>query len=186
VCGHFPVLSTLRGQTIYGGNNSVVANDLNYWGYWVFPDSIPGETPMAELAGTRSEYEVDVYYYDRACSYIRENWFGLPRLLLGKLVRAYVPVPWKPQWASYGVCAYRILLYLAAIAGVFLGLRRVPRGYGVLLLAMLLTNIMTVLIFWGVTRFAFVLDPFLLPFAGLAMVRALPTRPGKQGMKAEG
>ncbi len=117
VCGH-PAISTLKGQTIYGGNNELVANDLNWWGYWVFPNSIPGEMPMHELAKTMSEYEVDKYYTQKAAKYAKENWFSYPRLLLGKLVRAYVPIPWKPSYGSYAVSAYRWLLYLLVVLGL--------------------------------------------------------------------
>ena len=42
ICNRFPVLSSLEGQTFYGGNNAVVAENREFWGYWVFPDDIPG------------------------------------------------------------------------------------------------------------------------------------------------
>jgi hypothetical protein len=89
VCGHFPVLSTLRGQTFYGGNNPIVANTMDVWGYWIFPDGIPGEKKASELAKTMSEYELDVYYYGRGKDYVKAEWFSMPRLLLGKFVRLH-------------------------------------------------------------------------------------------------
>lgn len=173
VCGHFPVFSTLRGQTLYGGNNPVVANDLEYWGYWIFPNSIPGETPMVTLSETKSEFEVDCYYYSLGKKYIRDHWFSMPRLLLGKVIRAYVPVPWKPNWGSYAVSAYRWLLYGLAVVGLCLIGRGVGRVYGTVISAMLVTNVITVLVFWGCGRFAFAVEPFLLPFAAVAIWRLL-------------
>ncbi len=178
VCRHFPVFSTLRGQTFYGGNNEVVANTLEHWGYWVFPNLVPGESPMGALADTMSEYEVDVYYYEKGKAYVRANWFAVPRLWLGKIVRAYVPIPWKPSWGSYAVSAYRWLLYLGAIWGMAAVWRKTEPMYRTAVLAMLLTSVATVVLFWGCARFAFAVEPFLLPFA--AMVVAEKCRPGRE------
>src|SRR5665213_305846 len=36
------LINAMEGETLYGANNPVVANDLLTWGYWVFPDAIPG------------------------------------------------------------------------------------------------------------------------------------------------
>lgn len=173
VCGHFPVISTLGGAAFYGGNNPVVADTMEYWGYWVFPNRIPGERPMAELAKTMSEYEVDDYYFGKGREYIRQNWFSMPRLLLGKLIRAYVPVPWKPRWGSYAVSAYRLLIYIGAVIGIFVGWKKAGVVYDVSLLAMVLTSLVTVLVFWGYARFAFALEPFLLPFLGVGIVHIM-------------
>ena len=184
VTGHFPVLSTLRGQTLYGGNNEVVANDFKYWGYWVFPNAIPGEKPMAELAQTMTEHEVDAYYYRKGVQYVREHLGSMPWLWLGKLVRAYVPIPWKVTVESGLASAYRWCLYLAAAMGLFLLWKTVDGVYRLILCAMLLTNAATILMFWGCARFSFPLDPFLLPFAAAAVLRVrlirTPLRPGVQ------
>ena len=194
VCGHFPVLSTLRGQTFYGGNNPVVANTLDMWGYWIFPDSIPGEKRAVDLARTKSEYELDVYYYNKGKAYVRTEWFSMPRLLLGKFVRAYIPIPWKPNIMSYGVGVYRALIYLLAIVGLIwwwsgqnkaqspcsdrrLGgtADKMPSEtlpipiFSLVFFAMLITNIAGVLIFWGCFRFTFVLEPLMLPFAVITL-----------------
>ena len=115
ISGEFPVLSTLRGQTFYGGNNDLVANTWRWWGYWVFPNAIPGETPMVELAEFMSEVDVDAYYTQRGKAWIRAHIAGLPRLALGKLTRAYVPVPWKLTSAPFLQGSMYLLLKLARI-----------------------------------------------------------------------
>jgi len=171
ICGHFPVISTLRGQVFYGSNNAVVADTLEYWGYWVFPDEIPGEKKMAELASEMDEYQLDAYNNAKGWSYIRTNWFTMPRLLLGKLVRAYIPVPWRPSWGSYAVSLYRWALYLTALAGIWLAWGSTPVSYRVALVAALLCNVATVLIFWGCTRFAFAVEPLLIPYCAVAVCR---------------
>lgn len=183
VCGHFPMLSTLRGQTLYGGNNDVVADSMEMWGYWIFPDSIPGEKKASDLARSLSEYDLDVYYYGRGLAYVKTHWFSMPRLLLGKLVRAYVPVPWKPNWKSYGVGAYRMALYGMALAGLCIAWKRIPWVFRVWFAAMVAVNVFTVLVFWGCFRFAFALEPFLLPFAAFSTMGLLSWRREREGRR---
>src|SRR5437660_1726230 len=101
VSGEFPVLSAVEGETFYGGNNAFVATDLTNWGYWTFPNNIPGETPKFELAKRMNEIELNRYYKQKGMEYIRENWFAYPRLILGKLIRGFVPVPFVPVKATY-------------------------------------------------------------------------------------
>jgi len=170
VSGAFPVLSSLRGQTFYGGNNPVVADDREYWGYWVFPDRIPGEIPMVELARTMSEHEVDRYYYNRGKDYVLKHARDYPGLLLGKLVRAYVPWPWHPTAGSVAVSVYRWMLYCGVLLGLCSFRQHRDTMYGIFLAAMLLTSVLTVLIFWGCARFAFAIEPFLLPPAAMPAV----------------
>ena len=130
VTGHAPVLSTLRGETFYGSNNPVVANDLLAWGYWIMPDKIPGEARKEDLARTMTDFELDRYYFQKGMHYLRSNWFGLPRHLVGKLVRGYVPVPWVPRWESYISFSFRMLLYVLFLftLGSALPAARPPTG----------------------------------------------------------
>lgn len=173
VCGRFPVLNTLSGQTFYGGNNPSVADTLEYWGYWIFPDNIPGEKSMFEMSKTMNEEQVDRYYSAKGKEYIRTHWFAMPRLLLGKLIRAYVPIPWQPGWLVYGASAFRWPLYVMFIIGICAFWRDVRPAYRVILAAMTLTNIVTVLIFWGYVRFAFAIEPYFLPVIAIVVGKAI-------------
>lgn len=172
VSGYFPILSAMEGETLYGGNNSLVANDLSVWGYWVLPNEIPGEQSKYELASARSEPEVNRYYHYRAIEFIRANWFALPRLLTGKLVRGFVPVPWVPLTASYVAFFARACVYAAFAVSWFLWRDRNP-AYTRLLGAMFLVTLATTLIYYGTFRFTFCLEPFLFPFiaGGAAALR---------------
>lgn len=181
VCGHFPVLSTIQGQTFYGGNNEVVAARGRYWGYWVFPDQIPGEKPMASLAGSKSEYEVNRYYQQRGSEFIKEHPSAMPMLWVGKLVRTFVPIPWNVTVETLAVSAYRWLFYIAAAIGVVLLWRTVDVRYRAALLAMFGATVATVLWFWGCARFAFAFEPFLIPFAAALVWRLWERRVKTQG-----
>lgn len=165
VCGHFPVVSTLKGEVLYGGSNPVTAFTWEFWGYWVFPDNIPGEKTKRSLAASMSEYELDRYYSGKARLFIRENLGAMPVLVLGRLVRAYVPIPWKPKWGSLCVSAFRWGIYLAAAVGLWVLWKRLDRSFKLVFMALLCTNMATVVIFWGCARFAFDIEPFLVLFS---------------------
>ncbi len=170
VCGAFPVMSTLRGQTYYGGNNALTAEGFKYWGYWVFPNEIPGETPLYDLSRTMSEHEVDVYYYEKGQAYLREHPGRVPGLLLGKLIRAYVPVPWHWTAGTLGMAGARMVLYGLFFVGVCRAWCLLVRPYPAIFSGMVFTNVMMVLTFYGYSRFAFALEPFFMPFAAVALV----------------
>jgi 4-amino-4-deoxy-L-arabinose transferase-like glycosyltransferase len=186
ICDAFPVFSALRGQTFYGGNNAVVAGSREYWGYWVFPNNIPGETPMVELAAKMTEYEVDAYYYNKGKEFLCSNPSRIPKLLLGKIVRAYVPVPWKLRLGSVVVCTVRAALYLGFLIGIFFFWHRTEVIYRAIFLAMIATNVFTVLVFYGYSRFTFALEPFLIPFAAMGLVAAAEKLIGKRSSADSG
>jgi hypothetical protein len=70
----------------------------------------------------------------------------------------------------------RWILYATAVAGLLLAWRRLGRMYRAILAAMVLANLATVLIFYGYSRFAFELDPFLLPLSAWALVSVMGRR----------
>lgn len=180
ISGHWPVVSTLRGQTFYGGNNELTASSFKYWGYWVFPDQIPGEEKLADLAKAGvSEYEADARYFTRGIEFLQHHPGAIPRLLVGKIVRAYIPIPWAWSWSAAIVAAYRWFTLIAMIAGIRMSWRRLDPAPRALLIAMSVTNLATVLVFWGYSRFAFALEPFWLPLAGFTCTRYLELLRGK-------
>ncbi len=167
--GRFPMLSALQGETFYGGNNDVVATDLPSWGYWLFPDNIPGETPKKVLASRMSEVELNSYYMRQGEAYLRGNWLGYPRLLLGRFIRAFWPIPWKPSLIAYLASIPRIFLYLAFL--FVLATRNIRhRTFGLLLGAMFLVIITTVAMFDGTFRYTFCIEPYVIACTSIALV----------------
>ncbi len=160
--GEFPVLSTIEGETLYGANNSYVASTLRVWGYWVMPDEIPGEATKKSLAQTRTERQLDLYYHQKGMAFLKEHWFELPRLEVGKLIRGFVPVPWVANWGSYGVFFFRAVLY-AAILFNLRTFRGMDAYFRIIVTAMFLVVLLTVLIYYGTYRFTFCVEVFLLP-----------------------
>jgi len=162
VSGEFPVLSTGEGETLYGGNNDYVASTLSVWGYWVFPNEIPGETPKKELVQTLSERQLDVYYHRKGVAFLKQHWFELPRLELGKLIRAFVPVPWRPSWASYLVFFFRAILYLGILRNL-VAFRQLDPRYWTIVSGIFLVILLTVVVYYGTYRFTFCAEVFLIP-----------------------
>ena len=103
--------------------------------------------------------------------FIRANWFALPRLLLGKPVWSFVPVPWVPLAASYLTFFFRACVYVAFIASLWIW-RPSNVAYSFLVGAMFLVTLATTLVYYGTFRFAFCVEPFLFPFIAGAAVAA--------------
>jgi hypothetical protein len=175
--GVFPLLNTMEGETLYGANNALVANDLGEWGYWTMPDEIPGEDKKMDLARTRSEVELSTYYHRKALEFIKGNLPAMPRLIVGKLVRGFIPVPWVPLAASYVAFGARALLYVAFI-GAFALWHRKRQFYTAFVGGMFLVTLTTTVIYYGLYRFTFCMEPFLLPVVAAAFQerRLLPSR----------
>jgi hypothetical protein len=164
VTGAFPVLSTLRGETLYGANNPVVASDLRVWGYWIMPDEIPGERSKRELTRDLGDVGRDRYYVRKAIEFLQGDRLSLPRHLVGKLVRGYVPIPWVPDLRTYAAYSWRLALYIGfALALHRAAWSRVPPIYRRILLGMAFVSLATTLVFYGTYRFTYCLEPFLLP-----------------------
>ncbi len=151
--GRFPVLSSLERETLWGANNPVVANDLMFWGYWIIPDNVPGETPKSELARGRTDIELSDYYHAQAMAWIKGNLPNLPRFILGKLVRGFVPMPWLPVAGTWIAFSYRFVLDFLYLLLARWWWPSVSRLYLLVCLTALLVNLVTVVIYYGSFRF---------------------------------
>ena len=171
--GEFPILSTIEGETLYGANNDYVASNLAVWGYWVFPDEIPGQTAKKDLAATMSELQVDRYYHRKGIAFLKQHWLGLPRLEVGKLIRGLVPVPWIPNWGSYCVFLFRAALYAAVLLSLRT-LRTMDPLFRILVTGMFLVVLVTELVYYGTYRFTFCTEVFLLPVVATWVFRRDP------------
>jgi hypothetical protein len=154
VTGRFPYPCSGEGQLMYGGNNEIVANSLEDWGYWVMPELVPGEKTKVTLARELgSDLALDDYYHRKATDWIRHNLSAMPRLELGKFVRAFVPIPWVPRPASYAVFFCRFLLYAFWIGLLPYWWTHMNRAYLLFFLAMAITQIITTAMYYGIFRF---------------------------------
>jgi hypothetical protein len=166
--GRFPVLSSLEGEALWGSNNPVVANDLMYWGYWIMPDHIPGETTKSDLARGRTDLQLSDYYHAQAVTWIKANVRDLPRFILGKLVRGFVPIPWIPVVGTWVAFSYRFLLDFLYLVLARWWWPSVSRLYLLFCLAALMVNLTTVVMFYGSFRFTHcAVEVFYIPCIAL-------------------
>jgi hypothetical protein len=80
---------------------------------------------------------------------------------LGKLIRGFVPMPWKPVAATYFAFSYRLLLDILVVATALWWWRATPRLYLLLCVAMLGVLLLTTVVFYGNNRFTHVLIEIL-------------------------
>jgi hypothetical protein len=182
VSGRFPLISTIEGETLYGANNDLVANQVDLWGYWVMPDLVPGESSKRQLAEQcGSDLALNDYYVARGRGWIASHGRDLPRLLLGKLVRAFVPMPWKFSLGTYFAFSYRLLLDVALLLLWANWRSRAPAQFLLAVLTMLVLVLMTTMVFYGNNRFTHVmLEILYLPLIAVGIEQRLSfTQPEK-------
>ena len=127
---HFPVFGAGGGETFFGGNNELAADPGSpMWGYIVQPGGIPGEPGVPELATRMNEVEIDRYWMGQGVKWLKENPRKIPMLVVGKLRRAFVPIPRNARDpVVLAASLYRAFLYVAGIAGVVMLMRRARFG----------------------------------------------------------
>lgn len=177
VTGRFPLLSSAGGETFYGSNNEVTANTLSYWGSWTVIDGIPGEIRKVYLAKLLpSDLAISDYYYRRGREWVRNHPAALPRLLLGKLVRSFVPLPWtnSPSWQEYVAFLSRLVLQGIFLITIPFWWPVMNRQYLLFLAALGIAHLVTTLLFYGNVRFTFCfLEVFAAPCVAVGIDRWL-------------
>ena len=168
VVGEFPVISTISGETLYGANNAVVANTSDYWGYWIFPDKIPGQETKKSLSTTYNELEMNKYYTKKGVEYIKANISALPKHILGKLTRSYVPIPWVGSFDAYIAFGFRFVLYCLVIGLFPFWHKKPPQMYETILYSALAVSLVTTVVFYGCSRFSFCFEGLLIPIVAVA------------------
>ncbi|MDB4614572.1 glycosyltransferase family 39 protein [bacterium] len=164
VTGKVGVISTLKGQTLYGGNNDVVLSDGDLEGYWISPDKIPNEIPMKVLAENLNELQVDEYYTKKGWAFIINHLNEMPGFCIAKATRAFVPTGGDKGSARLVLDVYRALVLVAGVCGLIVGWVQLS-DYRSIVLSVLLTTLLTVCLFWGSIRFAYIWETFLIEFA---------------------
>jgi hypothetical protein len=161
--GRMFLLSSLEGETLYGSNNEVVATDLASWGYWIFPDAIPGEARKLDVARGRTDADLNDYYNAKAVAWFKTHLRDYPRLVLGKMIRALVPVPWIPHASTWVAFSYRFLLDVLFIALAQWWCAAANRLYLMVLCAMFSIVLITTVVYYGSFRFTHCAELFFIP-----------------------
>jgi hypothetical protein len=174
--GRFPVFGAGGGETFYGGNNDRAADPQSpMWGYIVQPGGIPGEPSLMELARKMDEVEVDRYWMAQGVQWLRENPRKIPLLVVGKLRRAFVPIPQNTRSpVVLAASAYRAVLFISALAGITLLVRRrepVSPEAWMLFGSVAAATFLTTILFCGVMRYVIGFEVLLCLPAGWLVAR---------------
>ena len=165
-----PTLCTIvGGYTFWGAHNEVVAAKPEVIGYWVSASSLrDAEHP---LAGTEVEREEAAYRY--GWDFIRNHPDALPHIGLHKLLRLF----WAYDETSNTVVDWLFRLSWLLLAPlVMIGAwqtyqRRTPQSR--VLLIPIVATVLTVLAFYGCSRFRDGIAPVLVIFAAVGVVQVL-------------
>jgi hypothetical protein len=161
VHGGWVFISTQGGYTFYGANN---------------PYAFGGHVPAwpAPIKGL-SESQLDKEYYRRGLAWIRSWPTDFLRLLPKKFIRLWSPFQVNTEIAEYPLpyatfvkAAYLLYLCLASFGATRLGpyWRR-----SAILYFPIICFVVTGLIFYGATRYALPMAPFLVILAAVGVVR---------------
>jgi 4-amino-4-deoxy-L-arabinose transferase-like glycosyltransferase len=160
VHGEWVFISTQGGYTFYGANNP-----------YAFGGHVPGWPPP--IKGL-PESQLDREYYRRGLAWIRSSPVDFLRLLPKKFIRLWSPFQVNTEIAEYPLpyatfvkAAYLLYLCLAAYGATRLGAswRR-----SVILYFPIISFVVTGLIFYGATRYALPMAPFLVILAAVGVV----------------
>ncbi|MEZ4750057.1 MAG: hypothetical protein R3B54_05355 [Bdellovibrionota bacterium] len=163
VSGHFPVLSTLSGETLFGGNNVRTATEFQNLGAWIFPNEIEGTISKKELALRGTEIQMNKYYTEKAVEFLTSHPLWIPHLVLAKLAKGFGSFPFDGRLSDVIVALLKLVIYSAAIMALRSG--SWPLNLLVQIKSMALACFVVVVVYWGSTRFVLPLDVLLLPLA---------------------
>lgn len=170
VFGHFIPLATEGGDTLLGGNNSVVAYDPEYYGHQIFPTLIPEYRDAFVSCST--EVERDHLAISLAVRWLREHpdrWCYLVQAKLRRsmtpflrgsnstLARAIMLATWGPV----------LVLFLPAFFLTLIAFVRQRQPAWLLHLAILHLET-TCVIFSGIIRFRFPIEGLCIIFASVS------------------
>jgi 4-amino-4-deoxy-L-arabinose transferase-like glycosyltransferase len=177
-----PVLvATNGGSTFYGGNNDLVLHDRHLWGAWVTTVRLPGRHL---IESTPDEASHDAKEWELGRAWVKGHLSAMPLLLLFKFTRFWLPDigSANQKYVLLQLAAYTPFLALFLVAAVR-RLRGPRRGTGWLALdAVMLSCVLTGLIFWGSPRFRDGNAPALMLYAATG----LPAISARRLLVAEG
>jgi 4-amino-4-deoxy-L-arabinose transferase-like glycosyltransferase len=166
--GRLVLLASNGGSTFYGGNNARVVRQWRYFGYWLSTADLPHRDL---IDGTPDEIAHDRMEWKLGMDWLKDNLGAIPHLLLLKALRMW----WLPQFDA-GRLGYllRMVGYAPFLLLFVLGFARLLHGgywssaWWAVHAAMLAT-VISVLIFWGCTRFRDANHPLLMLYAALGV-----------------
>ncbi len=165
------LVSTNGGSTLWGSNNTLVADPANpNWGYWI-STNFDLQTKQREVMLLDNELLRDKAEFVLGVRFWLEHPGQVPMLLVGKFVRLLNPLPISNnRLFRYGVGLAALILTPLSLLGLYVVCIDVDaRQTFAPLLASLLVLIATTAIFYGSERFRSPLEPQQSVFAAIGL-----------------
>jgi 4-amino-4-deoxy-L-arabinose transferase-like glycosyltransferase len=162
---HFVLIATNGGSTFYGGNNDRVLRDPAYWGGWISTVYLPGRQ---EIDRTTDEVSHDRVEWELGKRWVRGHLLDMPFLCALKVTRFWLPdiSSQNRKFVILDAVGYTpfLILFLAAF------IRHVRSGQfwnveWLCIHLVLLSTIVTALVFWGSPRFRDGIYPVMILYA---------------------
>ncbi len=185
VFGSFVPLSTGSGDVLLGSNNRVVASDLKYYGYWVYPDELPEY--RFQLEATNDELVRDRLESRLAVEWIKNNpdkwWY----LLHSKFRRLWTPFlqPQSPRLFRFGtLVSWGPVLAVFALAFFPTLIQFLNQKHPAWLIHVVIVSVvLNAIVFWGSSRFRYPIEGLCLILASTGLV-GMVRRMGHRRTKA--
>jgi 4-amino-4-deoxy-L-arabinose transferase-like glycosyltransferase len=163
------------GSTFWGSNNEIVLNKLQFHGRWI-PTGQMGEQ-KADVKQLTNEVDCDRLEWEHGKQFVREHFHDLPRLAWYKFVELWTPLcktPNKKFNLIIGLSYGGVIPFI--IWGLWLFVRapeRRPAETIILLLMPVISTVLSSLVFYGSARFRSTIEPILLIFAAISIIRVI-------------
>ncbi|MEW6127367.1 MAG: glycosyltransferase family 39 protein [Acidobacteriota bacterium] len=165
----FVMITTNGGSTFWGSNNQLVLDDPQLHGDWVTTETFEEQK---NLLRDLSEAERDRHEWQYGKSFLKNHPQVIPRLLWYKFYAFWTPILKTPNHKfnllvglSYGL----LLPFILAGSWLFFKRRKLLRRELLILIAPIFATLMSVLVFYGSSRFRCTIEPLLLVFAATAI-----------------
>lgn len=169
----FCLVSTTGGSTLWGANNSVVAQpSSDVWGSWI-STNFDLERKKREVWSLPNEVDRDKKESEIAVEWLKSNPGKIPSLMAGKVWRFLYPFPLSSNRGYVLIVGVgQIVLFPLFVVGLVAVLRDPERRRAFVPIFAQLTGLLaTSAIFYPCERFRMPYEPFMAIFAALAVER---------------
>ncbi len=167
----FIPFSTMGGSVLLQGNNRIVAENPEFFGYNVWDTQIPEYADA--LRAPNDELVRDRVAGDLAKAWMKDNLEKLPLMALAKLYRGCTPFlqpksPWHFRWGTSLSWGPVLVLFLLSVIPTLVGMLRSENPGWIIHLG-LLHYVAATLIFFGYARYRHAIEPLCLVLAAVSL-----------------
>lgn len=172
VHGRNVLLASNGGSTFWGANNAIVRDTPRYHGDWITTEAMGDQKRLVHAVP--NEVDRDRLEWQFGKDFVRQHLADMPRLVWYKLYWLWTPASRTPNAAFNWI---HLLTYGAALPFMIAGFVLLVRQRGIRddvllsIVAPIVATTAATVVFYGSARFRSTIEPFLLIFAAVALLR---------------